>query len=216
MSTVNYRKIIDIKFNDNSISVKGLVSEKSQVNPNGGIYKNSPVSTAKLCDDTGHIMITFWNNDAYDIMDNNYIELTNGYCNIVNEELNITAGNYGKIKIIKDQIICKKVNIPSLFTEIGKINSPMKRVSVKGKISKKQIIHSKKDKMCMVTLTDDTGEILATLWRDDVENYDNGDEISIIDGYVIKNPSDEGYIVTAGFHGKIIGKGFDSGNVGEI
>jgi ssDNA-binding replication factor A large subunit len=74
------------------------------------------------------------------------------------------------------------------FTKIRDIKEGMKGLLVKGKVSHKGPIdmRSQSKAHAMATLTDETGEILLNLWRDQIEQVQTDDSIILRLAFVRK------------------------------
>jgi replication factor A1 len=222
--------ISEIKNHQNPVDVKGKISEKSSIgNIIGKDGQSQKQAIAKLCDGSGQIQITLWRDDAERITDGDNIELKNGYCNIIQNTLNITAGYYGKITIIDENISCLTQNLENLiFKKINQIKENDKGISVDGAIKDKTPVGSilgkdgQSEKQAFCKLFDETGEIWMTLWNDDAEKFQNNDAVHLKNAYVVH--SSRGLNLTVGYFGKIIKKDdddskktiFDPDKTGEL
>ena len=91
--------------------------------------------------------------------------------------------------------------------KINKIEVGEKAISVEEKISDKSDVGDNKSnsgviqKRAHATLCDETGSVRITLWREDADNYQNGDCIRIDNGYSTIAAGE--HFVTAGYFGLI-------------
>lgn len=222
--------ISDIEDKQNPVNVKGMISEKSNVGTitgkDGNVQKRAH---AKICDCTGKIQITLWNDDATRITNGDCVELKNGYCNTVDSILNITAGYYGKIEVLNEAIVCKNTEQEkSGLTTVDKIKDDVKGISVYGTIKEKTVVatitgkNNKEQRQALCFIEDSTGKIRLTLWGDDAEKFQNDDEVYLRNAYV--SNSAHGNSLTVGYFGKIsfkndqknIRKIFDDSKIDEL
>jgi len=223
-------KIFEIKDKQNPVDVKGKIREKSPVGSITGKDGNlEKKAIAKLCDGSGQIQITLWRDDAERITDGDNVELKNGYCSIVQNVLNITAGYYGKIIVLEEDIICDKhAQDDSNLKKIEQIQENDKGISVIGTIKEKTSVASivgrdgKSQKQAFCKLVDETGKVTMTLWNDDAEKFHDGDNVYLRNAYVVN--SARGLNLTVGYYGTITkkddaepdGPSFDESQEGEL
>ena len=62
----------------------------------------------------------------------------------------------------------------------------MEGLQVTGKISRKRIIPTNSKKHAVAYLSDDTGEILLNLWREQVNQVKNGDTVYLLAAFTKK------------------------------
>jgi ssDNA-binding replication factor A large subunit len=208
-------KISEIKNLQYAIYVKGKICEKSPVgNVTGKDGNLQKKAIAKLCDGSGQIQITLWKDDAERITDGDNVELNNGYSSIIQNILNITAGFYGKIIVLDEDIICDKhAQDDSNFKKIDQIQENDKGISVMGTIEEKTSVASitgrdgKLQKQAFCKLVDDTGKFTMTLWKDDAEKFQDGDNVYLRNAYVVNTA--HGLNLTVGYYGTITKKDND-------
>ncbi len=66
-----------------------------------GRYGNSRVCDATGKDETGQVKITLWNDEIDLVKGASKVRITNGWVKEWNNELQISAGRYGKIEVIE-------------------------------------------------------------------------------------------------------------------
>tara|TARA_Y100001936_G_C16089597_1_gene684868 strand:- start:4775 stop:5758 length:984 start_codon:yes stop_codon:yes gene_type:complete len=205
-----FRKIFSIDKDTNPLFVKGKISEKTAVGEVHSRKGKQFRALAKLCDETGTIGITLWDNDAKNICDGDCIIIENGYSNVFNNKLNISSGLYGTLRKISEKINCTNVKTDEAIklSKIKDLNYNEKNVNVEGKLKTGQLIESGDgDPRLLGYLCDETGTIGITLWRENTR-FSNGDCIRIENG-MVSTPGEP--MLTEGFFGSVskIDKNFD-------
>ena len=202
-------KIKDIKSGMNPVYTQGKISGKTQIgevnNPSGGVQKRA---NATLCDETGSVRITLWKEDAEKYNNGDCVKLENGFSNTVAGVTNVTAGYYGSLTLIEKNIECEDESTSNVkLKKINEIEVGEKAITVEGKISDKSDVGDNKSnsgviqKRAHATLCDETGSVRITLWREDADNYQNGDCIRIDNGYSTIAAGE--HFVTAGYYGSL-------------
>jgi|TARA_Y100000310_G_scaffold167610_2_gene167535 ssDNA-binding replication factor A large subunit len=90
--------------------------------------------------------------------------------------------------------------------KISELEVRQGNIEVEGEITSKEEARTfekfgKEGKVCNAKLKDDTGEITLTLWNEQADEFQVGDKIKIINGYVGEFQGDKQ--LTAGKFGKI-------------
>jgi len=93
-------KIADIKPNQGSINIEAVVTEISEPREINKYGRTLKVATATLKDDSGEIKLTLWNDEIAKVKTGAKIRITNGYAKQFQDELQLTAGKFGKIEVI--------------------------------------------------------------------------------------------------------------------
>ena len=70
------------------------VNETREVNTRNGPTK---VTNATIEDDTGNIILVLWGDEIDNVHEGDTIKIENGFVNEWNNELQLSAGKYGKI-----------------------------------------------------------------------------------------------------------------------
>ena len=182
---IQFIKIKDIQKPALHLNVKGKISEKKLGEVNGNKGKQFRAQ-AKLCDETGVIGITLWDDNAKKYDDGDCISIEDGYTAKLYDEINFSPGIYGTVEKITEKITCdgdKKEDVTE-FTKIADLSYDEKSVNVEGRLTINRIVHDKGDPMLMGTLCDDTKSIAITLWRKNVTKFNDGDGIQVISGIV--------------------------------
>jgi replication factor A1 len=66
-----------------------------------GRFGNSRVCDATGTDETGSVKITLWNNEIDMVKKGSKVRITNGWAKEWNSEMQLSAGRYGKLEIVK-------------------------------------------------------------------------------------------------------------------
>ncbi|MBT6297076.1 MAG: hypothetical protein HOJ14_11015 [Nitrospina sp.] len=183
---IKISKIKDIQKPTLHVNVKGKISEKKLGEVNGRKGKQFRAQ-AKLCDETGVIGITLWDDDAKKYGDGDCISIEDGYtAELYNGEINFSSGLHGTIEKIAEKINCcdeKKEDVIE-FTKIAELSHDEKSVNVEGRLTIKTKIDGPGDPQLIGTLCDDTGSIAIILWRKNVTKFTEGDNIQVMSGIV--------------------------------
>jgi len=70
--------------------------------------------------------------------------------------------------------------------KISGIKHPMKNIQISGKIEGKKSVPNAFRKHCVAYLCDETGKILLNLWRNQVDQVDEGDIIYLLGAFTKK------------------------------
>ncbi len=93
-------KISEIKNNQGSINVEADVVEVGPVREFNKYGKNLRVANAVLMDESGKIKLTLWNDEISKVHEGDRVKITNGYAKAFQDELQLTAGKFGKIEVV--------------------------------------------------------------------------------------------------------------------
>ncbi len=199
---IKFIKIKDIQKPTIHVNVKGKISEKKLGEVNGKKGKQFRAQ-AKLCDETGVIGITLWDDDAKKFDDGDCISIEDGYtAELYNGAINFSPGIYGIVEKITEKINCyddKKEDVIE-FTKIAELSHGEKSVNVEGRLTIKTKINGPGDPQLMGTLCDDTKSIAITLWRENVTKFIDGDNIQVISGIVTVTGEP---MLSEGYFGKV-------------
>ena len=92
---------------------------------------------------------------------------------------------------------------------LGQQNATLENVEVISKEEPRQFEkYGKQLRVCTARIKDDTGELNLTLWNDEIDKVNEGDKISIIDGWV-KEFNGE-LQISAGKNGKLAKAGAET------
>jgi len=93
-------KISEIQANQGSINVEGDVVEVGEVREFEKFGRVLRVSNAVLKDDSGTIKLTLWNQEIEKVHKGDKVKVTNGYARSFKDEIQLTAGKFGKIEVV--------------------------------------------------------------------------------------------------------------------
>jgi len=92
-------KLSEIKNNQGSINVEADVVDVSGIREINKYGKNLKVATAVLRDESGKIKLTLWNEETGKVKTGDRVKITNGYAKAFQDDLQLTAGKFGKIEV---------------------------------------------------------------------------------------------------------------------
>ena len=52
-------------------------------------------------DDTGEVTVTLWNDDIEKVNEGDTIKITNGWCAVYQDNMQVSAGRFGTLEIVK-------------------------------------------------------------------------------------------------------------------
>ena len=93
-------KISEIKNNQGSINLEADVIDVGPVREINKYGKNLRVANATLKDESGKIKLTLWNQEVDKVHKGDKVKVTNGYAKAFQDELQLTAGKFGKIEVV--------------------------------------------------------------------------------------------------------------------
>ncbi|MBS3117628.1 DNA-binding protein [Candidatus Woesearchaeota archaeon] len=85
------------------INVEAEMTKKEEPREFTKFGKVGRVCKAKIKDESGEITLTLWNDEIDNIDVGDKVKITNGYCNEFQGELQITAGKFGKLEVLKGE-----------------------------------------------------------------------------------------------------------------
>jgi ssDNA-binding replication factor A large subunit len=180
---IKISKIKDIQEPKINVNVKGKISEKKLGEVNGKKGKQFRAQ-AKLCDETGVIGITLWDDDAKKYGDGDCISVEDGYAHELYGVINFSAGQHGTVEKIIEDIVCVDQKNEIKFTKITDLKFDEQNTNVQGKLTIAKVTHGPGDPRLEGTLCDDTGSIPVHLWRANATKFSNGSNIQIVSGMV--------------------------------
>jgi len=181
---IKFLKIKDIQRKiSQGVNVKGKISEKKLGEINGK-YRKQFKTQAKLCDETGIIGITLWDDDAKKYGDGDCIKIENGYTTQLGNAINLAAGFHGRVEKIIEDIVCVDQKNEIKFTKITDLKFDEQNTNVQGKLTIAKVTHGPGDPRLEGTLCDDTGSISVHLWRANATKFSDGNNIQIVSGMV--------------------------------
>jgi hypothetical protein len=180
---IKFLKIKDIQEPKINVNVKGKISEKKLGEVNGKKGKQLRAQ-AKLCDETGVIGITLWDDDAKKYGDGDCISVEDGYARELYGVINFSAGEHGTIEKIIEDIVCVDQKNEIKFTKIADLKFNEKNTNVQGKLTIAKVTHASGDPHLEGTLCDDTGSISVNLWKANATKFSDGNNIQIVSGMV--------------------------------
>lgn len=92
-------KVSEIKPNQGSISIEADVIEVEPAREINKYGKALRVANAILQDDSGSIKLTLWNAEIDNVHKGDRVKITNGFAKSFKDELQLTAGKFGKIEV---------------------------------------------------------------------------------------------------------------------
>ncbi|MBU2522770.1 MAG: DNA-binding protein [Nanoarchaeota archaeon] len=114
-------KIQDIKPNQGKISIEAIIVEidsPRDINSAAGSLK---VANAIIQDDSGKMKLTLWNAEIDKVKVGDKIRITNGFAKEYRDEIQLSAGKFGKLEVIGQEDISK---LPAPKQEVeGKVEA---------------------------------------------------------------------------------------------
>lgn len=94
-------KISEIKNNEGKINIEADVVELGPVREINKYGKNLRVTNAVIQDESGKIKLTLWNDEIEKVHKGDRVKVTNGYAKSFQDELQLTAGKFGKVEVVE-------------------------------------------------------------------------------------------------------------------
>jgi len=94
--------IKDLQARQGNVNIIGEVMEKGEEKEFQKFGKAGRVANAKIKDETGEIKLTLWNDDIDKVKVGDKVEITNGYVNEWQGEMQLTTGKFGTMKILEE------------------------------------------------------------------------------------------------------------------
>ena len=96
--------ISELMVKQGNVEVQGVIKEIGETKTFNKFGKELKVADAILEDESGSIKLTLWNDDSQRYKEGDKVKITNGYVNEFQGEKQLTAGKYGKIEKISENI----------------------------------------------------------------------------------------------------------------
>lgn len=93
-------KIADLKSGQGKVDITVTVKTIDEPRTFDKFGKQITVANATVVDSSGEIKLTLWNDEIKNIKEGSIIKVTNGYVNEFKGELQLTAGKFGKLKVM--------------------------------------------------------------------------------------------------------------------
>jgi len=93
-------KISEIQGDQGKIHVHGDVIDVSPVREFEKYGRTLRVANAVLRDESGTVKLTLWNDEIGKVKKGDKVEVINGYARTYQDEIQLTAGKFGEIKVI--------------------------------------------------------------------------------------------------------------------
>ncbi|MBT4416675.1 hypothetical protein HOC80_01075 [archaeon] len=93
-------KINELKQNQRGVTIELNITDFGDLRKFYKFGTEGRVITALGKDETGKICVTLWNKEIDQIKIGDKIKVTNGYVNLFQGIMQITAGRYGKVEVI--------------------------------------------------------------------------------------------------------------------
>jgi replication factor A1 len=87
-----------------NVNIEGEITELGETKTYNKYGRELRVADAILKDDSGSIKLTLWNDDATRFKAGNKVRIVNGYVGEFQGEKQLTAGKFGKIEKISDNV----------------------------------------------------------------------------------------------------------------
>jgi replication factor A1 len=94
-------QIKDLHAKQGEVELTAEVIDKANPREFDKFGKKGKVCNAKIKDETGTVTLTLWNEDADTINVGDTIKIVNGYVGEWQGELQLSAGKFGKIDVVK-------------------------------------------------------------------------------------------------------------------
>ena len=95
-------KVNELKPRMGKVELTASVTEVGEVREFDKFGKKGRVCNAKISDESGEAKLTLWNNEIDIVKQGDKIKITNGYVNEFQGEMQLTAGKFGKLEVVKD------------------------------------------------------------------------------------------------------------------
>lgn len=95
---VTYTNIKDLTASSQNVNLKVTITKKFKIrNPK----ENLMVCNCVVADETRDIPMTLWNDDAWNYVEGDIVEIRNGYVSMYKGEIQLNKGKFGTIKKVK-------------------------------------------------------------------------------------------------------------------
>lgn len=83
------------------IEITAAVKEVGEAREFDKFGKKDRVCNATISDDSGETKLTLWNEEIDKVKAGDRVKITNGYVNEFQGEMQLTAGKFGKLEVVK-------------------------------------------------------------------------------------------------------------------
>lgn len=94
-------KINELKPRMGKIEITAAVKEIGEAREFDKFGKKGRVCNATISDDSGETKLTLWNDEIDKVKTGDKVKITNGYVNEFQGEMQLTAGKFGKLEVVK-------------------------------------------------------------------------------------------------------------------
>lgn len=94
-------KINELKPRMGKIEITAAVKEVGEAREFDKFGKKGRVCNATISDDSGETKLTLWNDEIDKVKAGDKVKITNGYVNEFQGEMQLTAGKFGKLEVVK-------------------------------------------------------------------------------------------------------------------
>lgn len=94
-------KISDLKEGMGKVSLEVKIVSKEEPREVSTKFGETKVANAIIEDDTGRFKLSLWGDDA-DIPEGSKVKIENGFVSSYREELQLSAGKFGKISVVEE------------------------------------------------------------------------------------------------------------------
>ncbi len=95
-------KVSELKSGQSNIEVEGEIKKIGEIREFNSYGRQLRVATAKIQDDSGSIDLSLWNENIDKVKVGDKVKITNGYVKDFQGALQLTAGKFGKIEVIRE------------------------------------------------------------------------------------------------------------------
>ena len=94
--------ISELKPRMGKVDLTATVAEKGDIREINKPNFSGKVCNAKIKDETGQVTLTLWNDEIDKVNVGDKIKITNGYVSEFQGEMQLSAGKFGKLEVIKE------------------------------------------------------------------------------------------------------------------
>ena len=94
-------QLSELKARQGKVDIEAEVTEKGEVRTFDKFGKQGRVCNATIKDASGQMKLTLWNDEIDTVNVGDKVKITNGYVNEFQGEMQLTAGRFGKLEILK-------------------------------------------------------------------------------------------------------------------
>jgi len=135
-------KISDIKTNQGSVEVTGVITELGDTRAFNKYGRELKVANAILKDDSGAVKLTLWNDDVTRFKEGDKIKIINGYVTEFQGEKQLTSGKFGRMEKLESGagVSETKSTDSGIKEEVEKELDDPKAKSKKASVLKKDVV----------------------------------------------------------------------------